>query len=93
MKRQIVSFISVLLLIIFSLSACIPDENKDNKDKSSQSFENSQYTSSDDYTKSDEGNFDFASEYENIASQLEELERLLDSLEGFSEDDLEIPEP
>jgi len=93
MKRQIISFISVLLLIIFSLSACIPDEDKDNKDKSSQSFENGQYMSSDEDTKSDAGDFDFDSEYKNIASQLEELERILDSLDVFSEDDLEIPEP
>ncbi len=90
MKKQIVSFAAVFILVIFSITACIPDDNKNSNSKDSSA---NQETSIAESTKGESNEFEFDSEYGKIVSQLDELEKVLDSLDVFSEDDLEIPEP
>lgn len=85
-KKLIFTF--AILILIFSINGCIPDGKRNtNTDVSEQSGGlNNSDTSSD-------ISFDLSGEYAKIAGQLDELEKVLDALDQFSQDDLEIPQP
>ena len=89
MKRKIVSLAVLFLLLIFVLTSCIPDDDKNSK--SPDPNDSMSAISKDNSSNDDELNVN--SEYENIVDQLEELENVLNSLDIIFEDDLEIPQP